>query len=66
VASNVLPALDASAKLVMPPRGMRRSGGKKALKVLTEGIQGLIGYFLNSIDPELTKAGSKSRAAARP
>jgi len=51
VASNVLPALDASAKLAMPPRGVRRSGGKEALKALTEGIRGLIGYFFNSIDP---------------
>jgi len=46
--------LDASAKLAMPPRGVRRSGGKEALKALTEGIRGLIGYFFNSIDPEPT------------
>jgi hypothetical protein len=28
---------------------MRRSVGKEALKALTEGVRGLIGYFFNSI-----------------
>jgi len=49
VASNVLPALDAYAKLAIPSRGVRRSGGKEALKALTEGVRGLIGYFFNGI-----------------
>ena len=49
MASNVLPALDAYAKLAIPSRGVRRSGGKEALKALTEGVRGLIGYFFNGI-----------------
>jgi hypothetical protein len=58
--ADVQPALDAFAKVASPDREDTKTKRKTDLG----GLAGLISDFFNSIDPEPTKPGLKSRIAA--